>query len=86
MKSYSKTADSGKEIVSHFCDNCGCTLYRTGESFGDQAILKAGVMDDQNILQASKPQVELFAAKRVDWLPDLEGVGKMKTMPGSESI
>ena len=43
-------------------------------------------MDDQSILQGAKPQVELFAAKRLDWIPDFEGVGKLKTMPGSESM
>lgn len=48
-KTISKTADSGKEITSEFCGDCGTTLFRWGDAFGGKdgmRIIKAGILDD----------------------------------------
>ncbi|KAK5214856.1 hypothetical protein LTR47_012069, partial [Exophiala xenobiotica] len=33
-RTISKTADSGKQITSCFCPDCGTTLFRYGDTFG----------------------------------------------------
>jgi hypothetical protein len=45
-KTISKVADTGKTITSHFCGDCGTTLFRTGDSFPGAVIIKAGILDD----------------------------------------
>ncbi|KAF2488501.1 hypothetical protein BU16DRAFT_623534 [Lophium mytilinum] len=79
-KTISKTADSGKEIISHFCGDCGSTLSRTGGSFPDQVIVKVGTLDDFDALKDAKPVVEFFAPERVDWVNAVPGAGQNKTM------
>ncbi|RYP13908.1 hypothetical protein DL767_010500 [Monosporascus sp. MG133] len=79
-KTISKTADSGKEITSHFCGDCGSTLFRDGESFGDNKVVKVGVMDDVNALEDAKPAVELFAARKPSWILDVPAAKKLDGM------
>jgi len=85
-KEISKTADTGKEITSCFCPDCGTTLFRWGETFGGKdgmRIIKAGVLDDVNIINNTKPGAELFAPERVKWVPALDGAGQLDAMPPS---
>ncbi|KAI0906017.1 Mss4-like protein [Ustulina deusta] len=79
-KSISKVADSGREIVSHFCGDCGSTLYRDGASFGDSKVVKVGTLDDINALDAALPAVELFASHRVSWVAEVPGAAQKTTM------
>ncbi|KAF2417410.1 hypothetical protein EJ08DRAFT_600070 [Tothia fuscella] len=79
-KSIGKTAESGKEITSYFCGDCGSTLYRDGESFGDLKIIKVGIMDDVEALAEAKPGVELYVAKRVSWVPETRGAEQKEGM------
>jgi hypothetical protein len=76
-KEITKTADSGKKITSYFCPDCGTTLYRTGESFPGQVIIKAGVLDDVNWPSENLPKGELFARNRLAWLPEIKGAAQM---------
>jgi hypothetical protein len=78
-KSYTKTADSGKKITSYFCGDCGSTLFRDGENFPGMKIVKAGVLGPK-VLEASKPNVELFAPERPGWISKLEGAEQKDTM------
>ena len=80
-KTASKKADSGKTITSHFCNNCGTTLYRTGDSFPGQVILKAGVLDDGNWPNENVPRGELYIKERVNWMPAISGAAQMEGMP-----
>ncbi|RYO92390.1 hypothetical protein DL766_000360 [Monosporascus sp. MC13-8B] len=80
-KTISKTADSGKQITSHFCGDCGSTLFRDGPSFGDNKVIKAGIMDDVNALEDAKPAVELFVGRKASWVLDVPGAKKVNGMP-----
>ncbi|RYP72651.1 hypothetical protein DL769_004393 [Monosporascus sp. CRB-8-3] len=80
-KTISKTADSGKQITSHFCGDCGSTLFRDGPSFGDNKVVKVGVMDDINALEDAKPAVELFARSKASWIQDVPDANKLGGMP-----
>lgn len=79
-KTLAKIADSGKEITSHFCGDCGSTLFRDGPSFGDNKVIKVGVLDDLNALDDAKPAVELFAPLRVSWVKEVTGAAQNETM------
>ena len=79
-KTISKVADTGKNITSHFCGDCGTTLFRTGESFPGAVIIKAGVLDDAEWPSENVPKGELFAPERLSWLPELKGAPQMKAM------
>ena len=80
-KTISKVADTGKNITSHFCPDCGTTLYRTGESFPGAVIIKAGILDDAEWPNKNVPKGELFAGERVSWHPPVEGAAQMPGMP-----
>ncbi|KAI1338448.1 carbohydrate-binding module family 43 protein [Xylariaceae sp. FL0016] len=67
-KTISKTADSGSTITSHFCGDCGSTLWRDGAAFAETKVIKVGIMDDVKALDEAKPDVELFAPERVSWV------------------
>ncbi|KAI1087295.1 Mss4-like protein [Rostrohypoxylon terebratum] len=72
-KTISKIGDSGNEIVSHFCGDCGSTLWRDGKTFGDNKVIKAGVLDDYEALNETKPLGELYVKHRVNWVPEVPG-------------
>ncbi|KAH7062560.1 Mss4-like protein [Macrophomina phaseolina] len=72
-KSISKTGDSGNTITSHFCGDCGTTLYRDGGIFPGSKIIKAGVLDDLDALNKAKPTTELYVKRRVEWVPEMPG-------------
>jgi hypothetical protein len=80
-KTIAKKADSGNEITSHFCGDCGTTLYRTGDSFPGKIILKAGVLDDINWASEHVPKGELFISERVKWMPAVSDADQIKGMP-----
>ncbi|KAL1872721.1 hypothetical protein Daus18300_004267 [Diaporthe australafricana] len=69
-KQFAKTADSGKTITSFFCGDCGTTIWRETESYGDSKIIKVGTLDGDALEDAS-PAVELFVRNRPSWLPAL---------------
>ncbi|KAI1141353.1 Mss4-like protein [Hypoxylon sp. FL0543] len=79
-KTVSKVADSGKEITSYFCGDCGSTLWRETETFGENNIVKAGVMDDCNALDEAKPVGEIFTKNRVGWVAEVPGAAQKVTV------
>ncbi|KAL1642430.1 hypothetical protein SLS58_005504 [Diplodia intermedia] len=73
-KQFSKTADSGKTITSNFCGDCGSTLWRQSEAFGDARIIKAGTLDTPGAVdEVAKPAAELFTTQRVPWVSAIAG-------------
>jgi len=80
-KEISKVADSGKKITSHFCSDCGTTLFRTSESFPNAVIMKVGIMDDPEWPNKNIPKGELFVGERVKLHGPLEGAAQIPAMP-----
>jgi len=80
-KEISKVADSGNTITSHFCGDCGSTLWRDGRTFGLNKVVKVGVIDDPNALSDAKPGVELYVGGRVPWVSEIEGTDQKPGMP-----
>ena len=61
----------------------GTTLYRWGDSFGGKdgmRIIKAGVMDDVDVINNTKPGAELFAPERIKWVGAIDGAGQVDTV------
>lgn len=85
-KTIAKKADSGKTITSHFCGDCGSTLWRDGETFGDAKVIKVGIMDDLDAVTKAKPAVELYVPERVEWVSGVSGADQLKAMPGSDKV
>ncbi|KAL8920769.1 MAG: hypothetical protein Q9208_006099 [Pyrenodesmia sp. 3 TL-2023] len=85
-KTYTKRADSGKTMTSHFCGDCGSTLWRGGETFGDARIVRVGVMDDAGVLNDAQPAVELYAVDRVQWVPPVAGAEQKQAMVDSATV
>lgn len=82
-KEITKKADSGKSITSFFCGDCGSTLWRQGETFGDARIIKVGAMDDISALENAAPAVELYSKDRVSWVSPVGGAAQKTGMPDS---
>ncbi|GAM85655.1 hypothetical protein ANO11243_036620 [Dothideomycetidae sp. 11243] len=72
-KTISKVCDSGNEITNSFCGDCGSTICREGETFGDNRVLKAGTLDGKTGLENAKPALELYAGQRISWVHNVEG-------------
>ena len=65
------------------CWYSGTTLFRYGDSFGGKdgmRIIKAGILDDVNIINNTKPGAELFASERIKWVAGLDGAGQVEGM------
>lgn len=80
LKTISTKGITGNEITSHFCPDCGTTLYRTGASFPGQIILKTGIIDDVEWPNEKLAQVEFFSGLRPKWIPAVEGATQLTTM------
>ena len=68
-----KVVDSENEMTSHFCGNCGSTLYRISTGYPGLVVIKAGCIDDFNT-EDGKPALELYTRSHVSWLPNIDGV------------
>ena len=85
-----KVAHERQEINSHFCPTCGTTLYRTGgaPNVAGMVGIRAGVLDDQSIINEKSPQIEVYVEKRPNWIQKVEGAvqlnGKYEVLEGGE--
>lgn len=80
LKKISTKGVTGNEITNHFCPDCGTTLFRTGDSFPTQIILKTGTIDDWEWPNKNLAGVEFFSGLRPNWIPAVEGATQLKTM------
>lgn len=72
-KQITKTADSGKEITSYFCGDCGTTLWRDGQNSKGMKVIRAGILDNQEDIEKHPPVVELYGRQRVNWVKEVDG-------------
>ena len=79
-KTIPKTGDSGNTITSHFCGDCGSTMWRDGLGFPGLKIIKMGTLDDVDALAKANPTVELYAPRRVDWVTEIPGAAQKQTI------
>lgn len=73
--SQSQTICSGKAMTNHFCGTCGTLMYRVGERFPGESILRIGTVDDFSLHETKlKPRREQFVKDRVSWFTGVQGV------------
>ncbi|KAL4875731.1 Mss4-like protein [Aspergillus karnatakaensis] len=79
-----KSADSGNTVKNHFCPDCGTPIYgfaiQANGVPGDIAIVRAGIFDNLEELNARRPVAELYVKERVSWLCPLEGAAQVDGM------
>jgi hypothetical protein len=75
-KAYAKKGDSGKEVTSKFCPNCGSTLLSEPELMAGVSMIRAGTLDDTSSL---KPTMEIYCESAQPWV---QLGGEMKKFPG----
>jgi len=75
----SHTIGSGKLMTNYFCSTCGTLMYRVGEAFPGQSILRIGTVDDFNLHETKlRPQIEQFIKDRVSWFSGVDGAEKFE--------
>ncbi|KAF2853138.1 hypothetical protein T440DRAFT_419164 [Plenodomus tracheiphilus IPT5] len=82
-KQYTIKSESGNEMTSNFCGDCGSTMWREGGAFPGKRIIKAGAtgtLDDTSIIDDMKVNAELFAPTRPKWIAAQEGAAQSKGM------
>ncbi|KAJ5173304.1 hypothetical protein N7492_005897 [Penicillium capsulatum] len=50
---------------------------KTGGDFDDETIVRAGIFDDVGLLQARKPDVEIYTDRRLEWITPIEGADQV---------
>lgn len=70
-KEYTKKGDSGGTITSHFCGDCGTTLWRSGDFFPGGKIIKTGIIDDLKWVGDRPATAELFPERKTAWVGNL---------------
>lgn len=79
-KTYTLVANSGNDVTSHFCSDCGTTLFRDGPASPGVKFVKAGILDDELAINAAKPSVELFVSRKEDWVPAISDAFQKEEM------
>ncbi|OLN97583.1 hypothetical protein CCHL11_01000 [Colletotrichum chlorophyti] len=79
-KTFTSTAKSGNPVISHFCGNCGVTLYRDGPATNGLMYLKAGTLEDLEDQNSVKPVAEIFTSRRLEWVSPLPGTAQKAEM------
>lgn len=69
-KTISRPGDSGLDVTLNFCDNCGHTIFVTGESevLRGNIVVKAGTLDDPELLDKMVPADEIYTEHKVSWV------------------
>ena len=77
-KSYASTGDSGKQIVSRFCPNCGSTLVSEAEIMPGVSMIRAGTLDDRSWVN---PAMEIYCDSAQPWVQLGGGMQRFPKMP-----
>jgi hypothetical protein len=73
LKTFTLGVDSGHQMTSFFCDTCGSTLYRKTSKFHTGAAVMIGGVNGNEVMFASKPQIEIYTRNRPEWVAAIEG-------------
>ena len=71
-KQYSRLGDSGGNVTSNFCPECGILIFTTADALPGLKIIKAGTLDNLEANNEIKPHHELYTKNRYRWVPELQ--------------
>lgn len=61
-------------------------MYRIGERFPGKSILRAGTVDDFNLVEGElRPGIEMYVEDRVGWLEPAQGIKQVEGMMAVKS-
>jgi hypothetical protein len=77
---WTRTADSGNAVTSHFCPTCGSTVYWEGQGFAEYIAVAIGNFADPSF---PAPTMAVFERSRHPWLslPSDTLPNRYSTMP-----
>lgn len=70
--------------LQELMEQLGTTLFRYGDAFGGKdgmRIIKAGILDDINVINSIKPGAELYAPERIKWVGAVAEANQLDGMP-----
>jgi hypothetical protein len=81
LSEYTRTADSGTQVVCQFCPTCGTHLFAKVSARPQFKVVRAGNLDDPSSVQ---PRVNIWTESAPRWAclnPDLEQVAQQPLPP-----
>ena len=66
-KTFTYKGDSGNNLYSDFCSNCGCKLFTRVDLIEGIVYVHLGVFDDHDIF---KPKIEIWDDYKCSWIKD----------------
>ena len=78
LKTFTKTADSGKPIVRHFCPECGSPITEESAAAPGMVYLNAGTLDDPTFVT---PATEIYCDRALSWVQLSGGMQRFAEMP-----
>ena len=65
LKTFTRTADSGRPVTAHFCPECGVRIFSRIAMGGGALSVKPGTLDDTSWL---RPTVQTWTVRRQPWV------------------
>ena len=81
-KTYASKGDTGKQITSRFCPNCGSTIVSEAEIMPGVTMIRAGTLDDTSWLN---PAMEIYCDSAQPWVQLGGGMQRFPKMPPGPS-
>lgn len=77
-KAYSYTADSGGVTTTHFCPECGSTIFDMTTSMPEMISIRLGNIDESSSFE---PQMDVYMKRRRTWDHDLQDKPAFDALP-----
>lgn len=71
---WQRKGSSGGNVTYNNCAKCAALLFVEADSVPTAKIVKLGTVDDEDVLQKSRPVSEIWTKHRLSWCPGWEGV------------
>jgi len=81
-KGYQWTADSGNQVTTFFCPECGSSTHGQTSGFPGMITVRAAILDQSEGLA---PQVSVYKKRLRDWDRLAEDAPAFEAMPPSEA-
>ena len=78
-KTYRKTGDSGDQVATTFCSDCGAALYSSKGEAPAFVYLRVGSVNQRAELA---PRAQGFCASAMPWAMDIRAVPQIGSKPG----
>jgi len=83
VKFFNSPADSGNEVSSGFCPNCGSTVYSKNSGMPGMVFLRASSLDDPEVFQ---PMFAVYASRAASWDKPAADLPAFDEMPPPEAM